>query len=88
MYYYYGILMSDFNSKIGENLVKAHKRLFPKDTVRKFALRIGVSTATYQKMRLGDMSVSLAKYYQAARVLELTASFDKLFEVEGSLFDD
>lgn len=82
------MLMTGSLSSLGINLVSAHKRLFPQDSVRDFAVRIGVSTATYQKMRKGDLTVSIGKYHQAAQVLGLENGFKALFEMEDSLFDD
>ena len=56
--------------------------------MKAFALRIGVSRATLQKMEKGDLSVSLGKYYQAAKVLGLEHTFEQLFQQPVSLFDD
>lgn len=75
-------------SAISKNLVAAHKRQYPKDSVRDFAVRIGVSTATYQKMRKGELTVGLDKYYRAAQILGLERGFHCLFEMEDSLFED
>jgi len=60
---------------IGKNLRAARKQTFPGDTLDNFALRIGVSRATLQRMEKGDLSVALGKYYQAAQVLGLPAPF-------------
>lgn len=73
---------------LGDNLRSARKKRFPKDDMRAFALRIGVARATLQKMEKGDLNVSLAKYYMAAEVLDLTHTFDQLLKREESLFDD
>lgn len=73
---------------LGQNLRLARKKRFPKDDMRAFALRVGISRATLQKMEKGDLSVSLKHYYQAAILLGLTAGFARLFELETSLFDD
>jgi transcriptional regulator with XRE-family HTH domain len=73
---------------IGVNLRQSRKRLFPKDDLNAFALRIGVSRATLQKMEKGDLSVSMKKYYSAAEVLELADAFTLLLRNEASLFDD
>lgn len=73
---------------LGQNLRTARKRLFPNDTLADFALRIGVSRATLQKMEQGDLSVVLGKYYSAAQVLGLEQSFATLLKSEESLFDD
>ena len=78
-----------FNSlMIGVNLRQARKKCFPRDDMKAFALRIGVSRATLQKMEKGDLSVSLGKYYQAAKVLGLEHTFEQLFQQPVSLFDD
>ena len=74
--------------KLGQNLRVARKRRFPNDDLKSFALRIGVSRATLQKMEAGQLSVTLANYYRAAEILELTEAFDSLFEIEQSLFED
>ena len=39
-------------------------------------------------MEAGDLSVSMAKYLAAARVLGLEAKFDDLLKAEMSLFDE
>ena len=75
-------------SALGEKLRAARRAHFPDDTLTDFALRIGVSRATLQRMEKGDLSVSLGKYYEAACVLQLTDGFDALFERSRSLFDD
>lgn len=71
-----------------EILRDARKRQFPDDNLAAFALRIGVSRATLQKMEKGDLSVSIGKYYSAARVLGLTDGFERLLQMPRSLFDD
>ena len=73
---------------LGQNLRKARKRYYPRDTLADFALRIGVSRATLQKMEQGDLSVALGKYYGAADLLGLTQPFEQLLHVEEGLFDD
>jgi transcriptional regulator with XRE-family HTH domain len=78
----------DYLPTLGANLRIARKKAFPADTLASFALRVGVSRATLQKMEQGDLSVSLAKYYSAATVLDLTATFDALLQPADSLFDD
>ncbi|MES9846055.1 MAG: helix-turn-helix transcriptional regulator [Candidatus Sedimenticola sp. PURPLELP] len=78
----------DYLETIGSQLRTARKRRFPNDDLKSFALRIGVSRATLQKMEKGDMSVGLGKYFAAARVLGLEANFDGLFRMKESLFDD
>ena len=73
---------------LGENLRRARKRRYPKDDLATFALRIGVSRSTLQKMEKGDLSVGTGKYYRAAEVLRLTDTFAGLLHFEESLFDD
>jgi transcriptional regulator with XRE-family HTH domain len=74
--------------KLGSNLKAARKMKFPEDDMKSFALRIGTSRATLQKMEKGDLSVSLEKYINAAELLECTAKFETLFLIEKSLFDE
>ena len=83
----YYVKMTELKS-LGENLHEARKKSFPKDTLADFALRIGVSRATLQKMEQGALSVTLDKYFSAAKVLNLTHTFDALLRAEESLFDD
>lgn len=66
----------------------ARKKHFPRDDLNAFALRIGVSRATLQRMEKGDLSVSMGRYYQAAQVLGLEEPFMQLLELPVSLFDD
>lgn len=73
---------------LGSKLRAARKQRYPKDNMSQFALRIGVSRATLQKMEKGDLSVTMARYYDAAEILGLTHTFDGLFHLETSLFDD
>ncbi len=73
---------------IGKQLRAARKEQFPSDDLKTFALRVGVSRATLQKMERGDMSVGLGKYYAAAERLDMTSSFDALFKPTQRLFDD
>ncbi len=73
---------------LGQRLRAARKRRFPGDDMAAFALRIGVSRSTLQKMEDGDLSVSLGRYYRAAQRLDLDAGFEALFERPPSLFDD
>jgi len=73
---------------MGKNLRKARKLAFPRDTLADFALRIGVSRATLQKMEQGNLSVAIGKYYYAASILGLTDAFHELLKPEESLFDD
>ena len=62
--------------------------LFVSFIAAEFALRLGISRATLQKMEKGDLSVSLKYFYQAAELLNAEQGFTKLFEIEKSLFDD
>lgn len=73
---------------LGNNLRKARKQRFPGDDLAAFALRIGVSRATLQRMEKGDLAVSFGKYYRAAQVLGLAPPFEALLKPEKSLFDD
>lgn len=73
---------------LGSNLRLSRKKQFPHDDMAAFALRLGVSRATLQKMEKGDLSVSLKYFYQAAELLNAEQSFTKLFEIEKSLFDE
>lgn len=75
-------------SILGQQLSTARKRHYPNDTLADFAMRIGISRATYQKMEKGDLSVTLGKYYKAATLLNLNHGFESLFAEEDSLFDD
>ncbi len=52
-------------SQLGRNLRDSRKRRFPGDNLARFAIRIGVSRATLQKMEQGDLSVSMEKYFRA-----------------------
>ncbi|POP54281.1 helix-turn-helix domain-containing protein [Zhongshania marina] len=74
--------------ELGKRLSAARKERFPKDGVRGFAPRIGVSVSTLVKMEQGKLSVSLGNYHEAARVLGLENQFDLLFVIPKSLFDD
>jgi transcriptional regulator with XRE-family HTH domain len=73
---------------LGQHLRTARKKLYPKDDLQAFALRIGVSRATLQKMEQGDLSVSMSRYFSAAELLGLEEGFNQLFIMEESLFDD
>lgn len=73
---------------LGDNLRRARKRRFPRDDLATFALRIGVSRSTLQKMEKGDLSVSTGRYYRAAEILGLEETFGDLLSFEESLFDD
>ena len=72
---------------LGSEFKALRKKKYPKDNLAMFAVRIGVSRATLQKMEKGDMSVSLGKYYKAAQLLGVQDNFINLFFVEKSLFD-
>ena len=74
--------------ELGARLRAARKRGYPNDDLATFALRIGVSRATLQKMEKGDMSVAIGRYLAAAKRLGLSDGFDALFAQSGSMFDD
>ena len=74
--------------QIGLNLRKARRKHYPQDDMNAFAIRLGISRATLQKMEAGELSVTLANYYRAAEILNLTEAFTKLFNEPASLFDD
>ncbi len=76
------------SERLGGQLRNARKKRFPSDNLGTFALRIGVSRATLQKMEQGDMSVGMGKYYAAAQVLGVEDGFGALFTLQESLFDD
>ena len=78
----------NFLPELGQNLRLARKKLFPRDNMKAFSLRVGISRATYQKMEKGDLSVSLKYYYQAAELLRVENDFTRLFLLKESLFDD
>ena len=82
--------MHQFLPEIGQNLATARKKRFPHDDLSAFALRIEVARSTYQKMEKGDLSVSMAAYYRAARILGLETAFMQLFTlpVKEQWFDD
>lgn len=75
-------------AQLGRNLKDSRKRRFPGDNLARFAIRIGVSRATLQKMEQGELSVSMEKYYQAGRLLGLEQEFEQLLRMPRSLFDD
>lgn len=74
--------------EIGKNLRKARRKHYPGDDMKAFAIRLGISRATLQKMEAGELSVTMANYYRAAELLNLTEGFQQLFEQQSSLFDD
>ncbi|MYA16631.1 MAG: helix-turn-helix transcriptional regulator [Gammaproteobacteria bacterium] len=80
--------MTDYLGELGDNLRRARKRRFPNDDMAAFALRIGVSRSTLQKMEKGDLTVAMGKYYRAAEILGLAETFGTLLREEESLFDD
>ena len=80
--------MTNTLTALGKNLRRARKRRFPHDGLAAFALRIGVSRSTLQKMEKGDLSVATGKYHRAAEVLGLEETFGGLLQMEESLFDD
>jgi len=73
---------------LGQRLHSARKNVFPRDDMRAFSIRVGVSRATLQKMENGDLSVSLKYYYEAAKVMRIEDCFENLFIIKKSLFDD
>jgi len=87
-YQHFGNPMAHHLPPLGENLRHARKRRFPNDDLAAFALRVGVSRSTLQKMEKGDLSVGIGKYYRAAQVLRLSDTFSDLLHLEDSLFDD
>ena len=82
---------SQFFPKMGAQLAAARKKRFPNDDLETFARRLRVARSTYQRMEKGDLSVSMARYYKAAVLLELEAPFEQLFNLpeqeEGWLSD-
>ena len=72
---------------LGKNLKQSRKKKYPRDDLNSFAIRIGVSRATYQRMEKGDLSVGAGKYYQAAEILGLEEGFSNLLKSEKSWFD-
>lgn len=77
----------NYLTMIGSELRQARKLRFPKETMRAFAVRIGICRATLQKMEKGDLSVSLKSYYVAARMLGTTRHFKRLFEIDEAVLD-
>lgn len=80
--------MNNSLANLGANLRAARKKFYPKDDLKSFSLRIGVSRATLQRMEKGDLSVAMGKYYQAAQLLGLEQPFNELLKPPVSLFDD
>ena len=79
--------LTDALPELGKKLRTARRRRFPADDLAAFALRIGVSRSTLQKMEKGDLSVTTSKYYRAAEILGLAETFDGLLRPAESLFD-
>jgi len=73
---------------LGVNLTHARKRQYPNDTQVTFAVRVGVSKATYSRMEKGDLSIGLGKYHAAAKLLDLQDTFEQLLLMPVSLLDD
>lgn len=74
--------------ELGQRLRKARRSRFPRDGIRGFCVRVGVSPTTLVKMEKGDLSVSMGSYYRAAYVLQLEEQFDGLFDRPEALFED
>lgn len=55
--------------QIGSQLKARRRIVFPGDTQRDMALRLGVGEATYGRMERGDARVSFRHYLDAAEVL-------------------
>ncbi len=68
---------------MGQNLKALRKQRYPRDDQGRFAARIQVSRATYQKMEKGDPSISLGSYFAAAELLGVTRGWFSLFEPEA-----
>jgi len=83
--------MSELNDSItrplGDNLKALRKYRYPRDDQRRFAARIKVSRATYQKMEKGDPSISLGSYLAAAELLGVADSFARLFSAPVEKID-
>lgn len=79
---------TDNLARLGRRLKDSRKRQFPNDGIRGFAVRVGVSPATLQKMEKGAATVALGSYYSAAEALGLEQQFEALFVQQTSLFDD
>ena len=75
-------------AQLGGNLRLSRKKHYPHDDMAAFAMRLGISRATLQKMEKGDLSVSLKYFYQAAKLLDAEQGFTQLFVLEKSLFDE
>ena len=77
-----------FLPSIGEKLRKLRKKHYPSDDQKTFAFRIGVGKGTYVKMERGDLSVSMASYVHAAKLLNVSDGFQGLFVEETDLFQE
>jgi len=77
-----------FLSLMGKNLRALRKKHYPSDDQKTFAFRIGVGKSTYIKMERGDLSVSMASYVHAAKLLNVTDGFQELFVQETDLFKE
>ncbi len=75
--------MSNINESVthslGNNLKALRKLRYPRDDQRRFAARIQVSRATYQKMEKGDPTISLGSYLAAAELLGVADKLLNLF---------
>jgi len=65
---------------LGNSLRAARKKAYPDDTLEEFAVRIGVSRATLQRMEVGDLGVAIGRYFAAAKLLDLDEGFYALFK--------
>lgn len=65
---------------LGQQLKALRKIQFPDDTKSTFARRLGVNRNTYSQMEKGSLSVTLGKYYDAAKLLGIESRFESLFE--------
>jgi len=72
-------LSDPITRSLGENLKTLRKLRYPRDDQRRFAARIKVSRATYQKMEKGDPSISLGSYLSAAELLGVADRLSQLF---------
>ncbi|NOQ77324.1 MAG: hypothetical protein GQ475_05975 [Methylococcaceae bacterium] len=73
---------------MGNNLRQLRKKHYPSDDQKTFAFRIGVGKGTYIKMERGDLSVSMASYVNAAKLLNVSDGFQGLFVEETDLFKE
>jgi len=62
-------------------------RLKRDETQKRFATRLGVSVATYQKLESGNPSVSIGLWLQALALLERHSDLDALLAEKVSLFE-